>query len=228
MKIRDLCEGDKPREKLLARGAGSLSNAELLSVLLRSGTRNEGAVDLSMRIMASCGDRLERLFALSPAMLSRFGGVGPAKAASVLAAFELGRRFLLEQAGEDRPVLSARDVYEIMVPRLKGVDHEECWLILMNGRNVPQDILRLTVGGFDSTVLDVRQTVTVSLEHGAAGVVLVHNHPSGDPRPSGADCALTERIRNALKAVGVNLVDHVVVSGRSFFSFAENRRMQAQ
>lgn len=228
MKIFELRECDRPRERLLAQGASSLSDAELLAVLLGSGTPGQSVIDVSNTLLARAGWRLDRLFSMSVQDLEETDGIGPAKAAIVQAAFELGRRFLVEKA--DAPsvtLVSGRSVYDLMIPRLKGLDHEECWVVLLDGRGRSNGVVRLTVGGFDSTVLDIRQIVRMVVSAGAAGMVLVHNHPGGDPTPSPADCRMTDKLRHGLEAVCIDLVDHVVVSDHSFFSFAENRLAKA-
>lgn len=223
MKLKDLCESERPREKLLCGGVKALSNGELLAVLLRSACGNDNVMDLSQRLLSAGGGRLDNLFSMSTKDLESFYGIGPAKAATVMAAFELGRRYMQEKAeNQRRAVVDARVVYEIMIPRLKGLDHEEGWLMYLDGMNRFSGAERLTVGGFDSTVLDLRQSVKRALEKGAAAVVLVHNHPSGEVTPSPADCALTESMRKGMNAVGITLVDHVVVSDRGYFSFCDN------
>ncbi|MBQ0127706.1 MAG: DNA repair protein RadC [Bacteroidales bacterium] len=228
MKISELRECERPRERLLVQGASALGNAELLAVLLGSGTPAQSVIDISNALLAKAGWRLDRLFALSVADLESVDGIGPARAATVQAAFELGRRFLVEKADAPRViVVSGRSVYDLMIPRLKGLDHEECWAVLLDTLGRCNRTVRLTSGGFDSTVLDIRQIVRMAVGAGAAGMVLVHNHPSGDPRPSGADCAMTDKLRQGLESVCIRLVDHVVVSDFSFFSFAENRLAKA-
>lgn len=228
MKILDLRECERPREKLLVQGASALGNAELLAVLLGSGTPGQSVIDISNALLAKSGWRLDRLFALSVADLESVEGIGPAKASIVQAAFELGRRFLVEKADAPRVfVVSGRSVYDLILPRLKGLDHEECWAVLLDSLDRCTGTVRLTSGGFDSTVLDIRQIVRMAVGAGAAGIVLVHNHPSGDPRPSGADCRMTEKLKLGLESVCIKLVDHVVVSDHSFFSFAENRVARA-
>lgn len=228
MKICELRECERPREKLLVQGASALGNAELLAVLLGSGTPGQSVIDISNTLLAKAGWRLDRLFSLSVQDMEATEGIGPAKAAIVQAAFELGRRFLVEKADAPSvPLVSGRSVYELMIPRLKGLDHEECWMVLLDSLGRSGGVLRLTMGGFDSTVLDVRQIARTAVSAGAAGIVLVHNHPSGDPRPSNADCRMTDSLRRGLEAVCIDLVDHVVVSDHSFFSFAENRMAKA-
>lgn len=228
MKIHDLDESERPREKLLERGASSLSNGELLAVLLRGGTREQSALELSRTLLSGAGGSLSVLFNTSAQKLLRVPGVGPCKAAGILAAFELGRRFLQEESGPSgRPLVSARMVYDLMIPILKGLDHEECWVIFLNARNCEIGRLRVTSGGSSSTTLDPGQIARAALERGAAGIFLIHNHPTGDPVPSSADVRQTDILQAALRAVGISLVDHVVIADRAFFSFEEGRKRRA-
>lgn len=228
MKIKELQADERPREKMLARGAGALSDGELLAVLLRSGTRELSALDLARRLLDLADGRLGTLFNLSRDKMFSLPGIGPGKAACVIAAFELGRRFLQEESSAVRsPVTTARRIYELMIPQLKGLQHEECWILLLNGRFYPVGRLRISTGGGNATVIDVRQIIRLALDKGAAAVVLIHNHPSGNPTPGPADIRETERIRTGLAAVGLSLLDHIVVADDSFFSFADERTYRA-
>ncbi|MCR4824952.1 MAG: DNA repair protein RadC [Bacteroidales bacterium] len=228
MKIKDLCADERPREKMLARGAGSLSDGELLAVLLRSGSREESALDLARRLLALAGGSLGALFNLPLDKLLSLSGMGPCKAGSVLAAFELGRRFLQEASSVVKtPLVTARQVYNRMIPQLKGLRHEECWILFLNEHNYLLDKMMMSSGGGNSTVIDVRQIIRRALDKGAASLILVHNHPTGNPTPSQADIRQTDGLRKGVGAVGMSLLDHVVVADDSFFSFAEDRMYQA-
>lgn len=228
MKIKDLSADERPREKMLARGAGSLSDGELLAVLLRSGNRDESALDLARRLLSLSGGRLGTLFNLSQDKLCSLPGIGPCKAGSILAAFELGRRFLQEESSVVKtPLLTARQIYDRMIPQLKGLPHEECWILFLNEHNYLLDRIRVSSGGGSSTVIDIRQIIRIALDKGAASLILVHNHPTGNPTPSQADIRNTDDLRRGVGAVGLVLLDHVVVSDDSFFSFADDRMYQA-
>lgn len=228
MKIKDLCADERPREKMLARGAGSLSDGELLAVLLRNGNRDESALDLARRLLSLAGGRLGTLFNLSPDKLRSLHGIGPCKSASVLAAFELGRRFLLEESSVVKtPLMTARQIYDRMIPQLKGLQHEECWILFLNEHNYLLDRIRASSGGGNSTVIDIRQIIRTALDKRAASLILVHNHPTGNPTPSAADIRHTDELRRGVSAVGLVLLDHVVVADDSFFSFADDRMYQA-
>ena len=224
MKIKDLDAAERPREKMLSRGAGSLSDGELLAVLLRSGGRETSALDLARQLLDLADGRLSALFNLSQDRMLSLPGVGPGKAASVIAAFELGRRFLQEEFSLVRkPLMTARSVYDLMIPQLKGLQHEECWVLFLNDHNYLSGKTKVTSGGGNSTVIDVRQVIRTALDKGASAIVLVHNHPTGNPTPSQADIRQTEAVRKGVSAVGLDLLDHVVVADDSFFSFSDDR-----
>lgn len=220
--MKDLPAEERPREKMLERGPEGLSNGELLAILLRTGARGETALEQGRRLLRAAGGTLTGLFSLSGRGVSAFKGIGPYKAASVMAALELGRRFLAEKPALQRTPLSCgRAVAEYMLPRLKGLDHEELWMIYLNVGNIPIDCQKMTSGGWASTSLDVKQIARAALERGASSLILVHNHPSGDPNPSRADISGTNSLRRALSAFTLQLLDHVVISDGSFYSFEE-------
>ena len=225
MKIKELCPSERPREKLIERGAAALSNAELLAVLLRSGLPGESVVEMANKLLKEADGRLSRLFDSSAATLTQVRGIGPDKASTILAAFELGKRFLSEGAPvTKKPIVTARSAYELMSPALKGLDHEECWLLLLNEANYLSGKQRLTVGVADSTVIDIRQVLRVALERKARSLILVHNHPCACPDPSPQDIALTQSLQHAARTMDLCLMDHIIVCDDSFYSFADDRR----
>ena len=222
MKIKELHASERPRERMLSQGAEALGNGELLAIILRNGNRDESAIDLSMKLILMCDGHLSELFNISPSRMMSIPGIGPCKAASVLAAFELGKRFLREESAVLRkPIVNGRMVYDHMLPYLKGLGHEECWLMLLNDSNYIIGKRKLTTGGGSSTVIDPSQAVRYALEKGATGMILIHNHPAGNPNPSKADINMTDRLRKAAGACGIALHDHVIVCDDSFFSFEE-------
>lgn len=224
MKLKDFCESERPRERLLSSGASALSNSELLAILLRNGDKDHNAVELGQQLLQSADGRLGNLFNMSSSRMCSLPGIGPAKAAVVIAAFELGKRFLNEESGiEKKPIVSARTVYEIMIPALKGKQHEECWLLLLNDNNYLLSKMMLSSGGGRSTVIDVRHIIRHCIEHNASGLILVHNHPSGNPRPSDADLKQTEVLHDAASSVRIELLDHVVFCDDQYFSFSDNK-----
>ena len=228
MKIKDLSADERPREKMLARGAGSLSDGELLAVLIRSGNRDDSALDLSRRLLRLADGRLGTLFHLSRERMLSLPGIGPGKAACILAAFELGRRFLQEESAVVKtPLVTARQIYDLVIPQFKGLPHEECWILFLNDHNYLTGKILVSRGGGSSTVFDLRQIIGQALDKGAASLILVHNHPSGNPHPSQADIHQTEALRKGVGTVGLDLMDHVVVADDCFFSFADNRMYRA-
>ena len=224
MKIKELCETERPREKMLVKGAAALSEAELLAVLLRSGTRECGAVDLANKLLSLAEGSLVKLFSMTLPDLKQISGIGSEKACSVMAACELGRRFLEEEVKNDPvPLNTARRVYELMIPSMKGMAHEEFWVLFLNKQNRLLAKQKLSSGGLDSTVIDNRMVMQAALQRNAAAIILVHNHPSGDPKPSHGDITMTHELNSACKSFGIHLLDHIVLSDSSFFSFADDR-----
>ena len=229
MRIKELRADERPREKMLARGAGSLSDCELLAVLLRSGNTQASALDLARELLNLADGRLSALFNLSRDRMLSLPGIGAGKAASVLAAFELGRRFLQEESSVVKsPLLTARRVHELMLPQLKGLPHEECWILFLNNHQYLVGKMRVSSGGGSSTTFDIRQIIRAALDKGASALILVHNHPTGNPTPGPADIRHTEELRKGVAAVGIQLVDHVVVADDCCFSFSDNRMYPLQ
>ena len=224
MKIKELCPSERPREKLIERGAAALSNAELLAVLLRSGLPGESVLEMSNKLLREADGRLTSLFDTTAQALRSVRGIGMDKAATILAAFELGKRFLAEGAPvTKKPIVTARSVYELMSPALKGLSHEECWVLLLNDSNYLSGKVRLTSGGDNATVIDIRQVLRVALERKARSLILVHNHPSTNARPSEADIAHTRSLRQAAETMKLCLMDHIIVCDDCFYSFADDR-----
>ena len=224
MKIKDLCASERPREKMLSQGVESLSNGELLAVLIRNGHGSSSALDLASMLLNSFDGKLTPLFNASADTLCALKGLGPGKACCILAAAELGKRFISERAQEGMALVSARMVYDLLIPRLKGLKHEECWVLLLDEgqRLIHKQMLRL--GGSRATVIDIRLLMSLALEKKASGLLLAHNHPSGNPEPSTADVKQTEALHNAASACGIMLLDHVIICDNSFYSFADERK----
>ena len=224
MKIKDLSSGERPRERLLSAGPGALSDGELLAVILRSGTSTTNVLDLARSLLRSAGGSLVALSKLDAADLCRVPGIKGSKAAVILAAFELGRRFADQRSGSpNRPVIGARDIYELMVPYLKGLKHEECWVLLLDRRQRLMRREKVGSGIPDAVLIDPRSIVGLALRHGACSIVLVHNHPSGVPEPSKGDIDQTEKLLDAAQTCGLCLLDHVIVSDDRYFSFTDEK-----
>lgn len=222
MKLKELCADERPREKMLDKGASSLSNAELLAIMLRTGTGRNNVLEVAQTLLRRVDGRLDDLAAMSVEVLCETTGVGPSKAVTLAAAFELGRRWFSEEGVAKRSkVSSPKDVFRMMYPLLKGLEYEECWAVYLNNANQCLGKDRLSTGGVDSTVLDSKILIRRACEKKATGVILVHNHPSGSAMPSVADINRTKSIRSALKACEMSLVDHVVIGARNYYSFSD-------
>ena len=220
--ISSWAEDDRPREKMLAKGAEALSTNELLAILLRSGSGGESALDLARRILGDCGNDLNRLARMSAGDLARsYKGMGAAKAAAVVAAMEIGRRRALAEAGEAPVLTTSRDMYNYLRPRMADLEHEEFWVVLLSGSCRVKGCERLFSGGWDSTLIDVRMIFRRALESRAACVVVAHNHPSGNLSPSRYDAALTEKVRDAGRLLDIRVLDHLVVGAGGYYSFAD-------
>ena len=221
LSIKHWAEGDRPREKLLAGGCSSLGDTELVAILIGSGNRNETAVELSRRILGSFENSLDRLGKQSVRELMQFNGIGEAKAVAIAAALELGRRRKSEEVLEKPSVRSSRDVWEIMHPMLEDLAHEEFWILLLNRSNRVIEVLRTSQGGISGTVTDIRMILKKAILNSASSIVLCHNHPSGNLKPSTADTEITGKMVEAARLMDIKVLDHVIIAGRAYFSFAD-------
>jgi DNA repair protein RadC len=224
--IRDWAEDDRPREKMLRKGAQSLSDAELLAILIASGNKNETAVELAKRILHECQDNLNELAQLSISDLcKRFKGIGEAKAITIIAALELGKRRKTNEILERKKIKSSADLFDLFEPVLFDLPHEEFWIGLLNGANKVIEIKRLTQGGSKQTVVDVPMLLKMALEKSAQAVVVAHNHPSGQNRPSHEDEQITRRIKSGCEAIGISLIDHIIIARGQYYSFSDEGKM---
>ncbi len=219
--ITNWSEDDKPREKLMLKGKSVLSDAELIAILIGSGSRNESAVDLSKRILASVDNNLNPLGKLSLSQLMQFKGIGEAKAISIIAALELGRRRRAEEVVELKKVTSSKIIFEIMQPIIGELPHEEFWIIYLNNSNKVISKAQLSKGGITGTLVDVRIVFKTALEMGATGLILCHNHPSGALIPSDADKQITKKLKLAGDSLEIKVLDHLIVTETSYFSFVD-------
>ena len=218
MTIKNWEDTDKPREKMIAQGKTALSNAELLAILLGSGSANESAVALSRRILASVGNSLTTLGKQTLAQLTAFKGIGEAKAITILAATEMGRRRAAETPEPQPKIQAPRHVFTLMQPLIGDLPHEEFWVLYLNSANRVIHKYRLSSGGITHTTVDIRLLFKNALEQGAVSLILVHNHPSGSTTPSKEDLELTERVRNAGDTLDIKLLDHVIVTEKEYYS----------
>lgn len=224
MKIKDMCPDERPREKLRLRGAKALSNAELLAILVGSGTGGKNVMEVAQELMASAGGRLSLVGAMPLERLMGQKGVGEVRAIVIAAALELGRRAFAENAVLDkRSITSPALVYQLMLPNLKNLDHEECWVIYLNRASFMLGKEMITSGSMESVLLDTGRILKKAIEKQCSHVILVHNHPSGNPIPGDADIRQTDRLRKALQAVEITLMDHVIIAEDAYFSFADQR-----
>ena len=219
--IKNWSEEDRPREKLLQKGKSSLSNAELIAILIGSGNRNESAVALSKRILASTALNLNELGKLSTSELTKFKGIGEAKAVTIIAALELGRRRRGAEALEKKKITSSNSVFELMQPIIGELPHEEFWIVYLNNSNKVLQKSQLSKGGITGTLVDVRLVLKTALQLGAVGLILTHNHPSGTLKPSQADQQITQKLKKASESLDIKVLDHVIITEKAYFSFAD-------
>ena len=223
--IKYWSQDDQPREKLRDKGRSSLSDAELIAILIGSGSTQESAVSLSQRILASVDFNLSELGKLSIKQLMEFKGIGEAKAISIAAAMELGRRRRGEEALEKQKITSSISVFELMQPIIGELPHEEFWIIYVNNSNKVIQKQLLSKGGITGTLVDVRLVMKNALEVGATGLILVHNHPSGTLKPSEADKQLTQKLKTASHSLDIKVLDHLIVTEKAYFSFADENML---
>ncbi len=224
MKIKELCLDERPREKMLARGAGALTNTELLAIMLRTGTDRMNVIDVSRELLKAADEKLNGIASMSIEKLCSINGIGPTKAVTLAAAFELGRRCAGESIINSRTAISsAKIVFRLMLPIMKGLDHEECWVLYLNRANYLISKEMVSSGGLDSTTLDCKTIVRKALEKMATGIIIVHNHPSASALPGTADIQATRQLSAALKTCDIPLLDHVIIAENSYYSFSDEQ-----
>lgn len=219
--IKNWSQDDQPREKLRDKGKSVLSDAELVAILIGSGSREESAVDLCKRIFASVDHNLNALGKLSIAQLMEFKGIGEAKAITIVAAMELGRRRRLEDAVRLDKITSSRSVFDLMQPIIGELPHEEFWILYLNNSNKVIQKNQLSKGGITGTLVDVRLVLKSALEVGATALILCHNHPSGTLFPSQADKDVTLKLKTAAQSLDIKVLDHLIITEKTYFSFAD-------
>ena len=219
--IKNWSEDDQPREKLLYKGKNALSDAELVAILIGSGSRNESAVELCKRILQQNNNQLHQLQKQSIQQLMQFKGIGEAKAITIVAALELAKRLQLSETKELTKIGSSEDVFKLMQPIIGDLPHEEFWVLLLNNSNKVIYKLQLSKGGLTQTVVDIRMLFKTALEHLATALILVHNHPSGQLVASSADKDITQKIKLAGNSLDIKLLDHLIITQTGYFSFAD-------
>jgi DNA repair protein RadC len=222
LKISSWAAEDRPREKLIEKGTASLSDAELLAILINSGTREKSAVDLGREILGIVNNNLNSLGKLSLSDLKKMKGIGTARAVTIAAALELGRRRKLSEIPELSQIKCSRDVADIFQPILADLAHEEFWILFLNRSNKVINRMKLSQGGISGTVTDVRMVMKRAIEYLASGIIVCHNHPSGNLNPSESDTKITKKIKDAGELLEIQLLDHLIISDHNYYSFADN------
>lgn len=219
--IKGWAEDDRPREKLLLKGKAALSDAELVAILIGSGSKNQTAVELAQEILQSVGNKLNELGKLTISDLVKFKGIGEAKAISIAAALELGLRKKEETIHEKKKIGSSKDVFDQFYKSMSDLPHEEFWILLLNRANKIITKICISRGGVSGTVTDIRLIFKHAIENLASGIILCHNHPSGNLKPSDADLKITKQCAETGRVMDIPVLDHIIVSETGFFSFAD-------
>src|SRR5690606_12041231 len=219
--IKNWADDDKPREKLVQKGRSVLSDAELIAILIGSGSKNESAVELSKKILASVNNNLNDLGKLSTKQLMQFKGIGEAKAVTIAAALEIGRRRRGEKRQKITKINSSRSAFDLLQPLMGELPHEEFWIVYLNNSNKVIHTAQLSKGGITGTLVDVRLVLKRALELSAVALILAHNHPSGTLRPSAADKQITRKLQHAAEALDIKVLDHLIITQKDYFSLAD-------
>ena len=226
LSVKDWSPDDQPREKLLSKGVHALSDTELLAIILGSGSRTESVVELAQRILSSAGNNINQLGKISvKQFISEFKGVGEAKAVSIVAALELGRRRKSEGVLFREQVRSSSDIYHYFYPLLIDLSYEEFWAIYLNRANKIIGKLKISQGGVSDTNADPRLIFKEAINLLASGIILCHNHPSGNRKPSPQDNAITQKIKQGAEILGMHLLDHVIICGETYFSYTDEGKI---
>ena len=219
--ITDWAMEDRPREKMVAKGISALSNAELLAIIMRSGSREDNAVELAKKILADFGNNLGELGKATIAQLKTYTGMGETKAVSIVAALELGRRRNTGEIIEKKVIANSKDIFLLFHPMLSDLPHEEFWILFLNNSGKIIDMKRLSIGGITGTQADVRLIMKMAIELLASRIVMCHNHPSGAVKPSQNDISITQKAKEGGALLDINLVDHVIIADNKYYSFAD-------
>ncbi|MDR6157355.1 MULTISPECIES: RadC family protein [Chryseobacterium] len=222
MSIKFLAEDDRPREKFLLKGKSSLSDSELLAIIMGSGNRDETAVELARRILGSVNNNWNQLSLLSVKDLMKFKGVGEVKAISIATALEIGRRRAGQEVPEKPVISNSSGAYEIFRNHLSDLRTEEFWAIFLNRSNKVIHFAQLTQGGINQSIVDIRVLFKTALDHFSTGIIIAHNHPSGSLQPSREDIEITQKIKIAGETMNIQLLDHLIITQNSYFSFSDD------
>ena len=219
--IKEWALEDQPREKLMSKGISSLSSAELLAIIIGSGTRSDTAVELSKKLLNLVGNNLHELGKLDLQNLKKINGIGPAKAMAIIACFELGKRRNSSSRLPDIKISGSKDVFDLFHPFLGDLPHEEFWILLLNRANRVIDKIRISQGGISGTIIDTRIILKNAVDRLASTIILCHNHPSGNLKPSDADIRITSKMKESSQLMDINLIDHIIIADNTYFSFAD-------
>ncbi len=222
LSIKEWREDERPREKLMAKSATALDDSELIAIILGSGTRNATAVDLARELLAACNNSLRELSKLNIDNLTKRCGIGPAKAITIAALFEIAKRYSVTENKSIIQIQSSSTAAGIISPILKDLPHEECWVLYLNRANRLISKERISIGGVSATVIDVKIVIKSALEKLASSLILVHNHPSGNLQPGEHDKMQTKILKEAAALFDIALLDHLIIAGDEYFSFADN------
>jgi len=227
LNIKDWAEADRPREKMMRLGAEALSDAELLAILIGSGNPQESAVDLMKRLLNDCNNNLNTLGKMTVDELTagRYKGLGPAKAVTIMAACEIGKRRQAEKAEERKRLDSASAIYDFMLPKMQDLSEEEAWILLLNQSCKLIKAVRLSHGGITETAVDIRLAIKNALLCNATVLALCHNHPSNNPRPGADDDRLTKKLKDACSLMRLHFIDHLVITDGQYYSYSEEGRL---
>ncbi|MCQ2336557.1 MAG: DNA repair protein RadC [Paludibacteraceae bacterium] len=223
--IKGWKEDDRPREKCLTNGVSSLSDSELIAILIGSGTRNLTAVELGRAILKKANYRLSDLGRMGSRELCSINGIGEAKAVTVIAALELGRRRRIDDINKDEPFITSRQAADVFIPLLADLPHEEFWVMFVNHSNKCISKKRVSSGGVHQTAVDPKLIFKEALQNLATGIILCHNHPSGNTKPSDLDIELTGNICHGAETLDIRVLDHIIVSGGEYFSFSDHNML---
>ncbi|MDZ7741689.1 MAG: DNA repair protein RadC [Bacteroidota bacterium] len=223
--IKQWAEDDRPREKLLHKGKAALSNAELLAILIRTGTRRKTAIDLAKELLDKSQNNLIELSKLNVQELIQTDGIGEAKALTMLAALELGNRRRAAQALDKAKICSSKEVFDIFHAELAGAHYEQFWLLLLNRGNKIIRKINISEGGVSGTIADPKKIFKMALDHNASSIILCHNHPSGTLKPSDSDIKLTRKLAEAGNMLDISVLDHVIIAEEKYYSFADEGKI---
>ena len=225
LRMKEWAEEDRPREKMLLKGVSSLSDAELIAILIGSGNKEETAVQLSQRILNSVSNNLNALGKLSIKKLMEYKGIGKAKAITIAAAMELGRRKIVSEPEKKAAIHSSKDSYQLFYPIMCDLPHEELWIALTNRQGKVIEKVKISQGGISGTNADLRVIMKAAINSACSGIVLCHNHPSGNQQPSAEDDILTSRLGKAVQLMEIKLLDHIIVCDKYYYSYADENRL---